>query len=114
MNAEHHLYKLIAEYLKTHPTTEESPMRLRLQGMPMPTEKIPPPAVPCGFKMGTILPLHSPAISGGGVSENFLQDMMAGGQLPPGMEGMAGMLGGGDGPSGGGAPKKMKRKIIRA
>lgn len=27
--------------------------------------------------MNTILPLHSPALSGGGVSENILQDMMA-------------------------------------
>ena len=27
--------------------------------------------------MGTILPLHSPAVSGGGVSENLLKDMMA-------------------------------------
>lgn len=27
--------------------------------------------------MSTILPLHSPALSGGGVSENFLKEMMA-------------------------------------
>jgi signal recognition particle subunit SRP19 len=26
--------------------------------------------------MGTILPLHSPAVSGGGVSENIFKDMM--------------------------------------
>lgn len=26
--------------------------------------------------MGDILPLHSPALSGGGVSENILRDMM--------------------------------------
>jgi len=32
--------------------------------------------VPKGVKFGTILPLHSPAISGGGVSENMFKDMM--------------------------------------
>lgn len=43
--------------------------------------------------MGSVLPLHSPAISGGGVSENFLKDMMdeMGDQLPEGMRGMANM-----------------------
>lgn len=109
----HHLYKMIAEYLKSHPTTEESPLKFRFAGMPPPKEKVPPPAVPRGFKIGSILPLHSPALSGGGVSDNFLKDMMGemGGQLPPGMEGMAGMLGGaGGGGGGGGQPKKVKEK----
>lgn len=77
--------------------------------------KAPVPAIPRGFKMGSILPLHSPALSGGGVSDNFLKDMMGemGGQMPPGMEGMAQMLGGGaggGGGGGGGAPKKVKEK----
>jgi len=71
--------------------------------------------------MGAILPYYSPAMTGGGVSENFFKDMMTemGGQLPPGMEGMQGMLGGA-GPSaaagggGEGKQKKVKRKIIRA
>jgi signal recognition particle subunit SRP19 len=27
--------------------------------------------------MNTILPLHSPALTGGGVSENFFRDVMA-------------------------------------
>lgn len=67
--------------------------------------------------MGSILPYYSPALSGGGVSDNFFKDMMAemGGQLPPGMEGMmnaAGAAGGGG--AGEGKPKKIKRKIIRA
>ncbi|KAK4993760.1 signal recognition particle subunit [Elasticomyces elasticus] len=73
----HHLYDLVSEHLRTHPTTEASPMRLRIQGLPTPDKPIPAPAVPRGWKIGTILPLHSPALSGGGVSENFLQDMMA-------------------------------------
>ncbi len=52
-------------------------MRLRIAGMPPPTKPYTPPAIPRGWKMNTILPLHSPAVSGGGVSENFLKDMMA-------------------------------------
>lgn len=121
IRGKHHLYKLIAEHLQAHPTTEESPLRLRVQGLPMPKDKIPPPAVPRGFKIGNILPLHSPALSGGGVSDNMLKDMMGemGGQLPPGMEGMAGLMnamgGGGGGASGGGgggggSQKKVKEK----
>jgi signal recognition particle subunit SRP19 len=67
--------------------------------------------------MGSILPYYSPAMTGGGVSDNFFKDMMAemGGQLPPGMEGMM-QNAVGAGPSGAaeGKPKKVKRKIIRA
>lgn len=73
---EHHLYNLVAAYLKQHPTTEESPLRLRIPGMPPPVGPPPPPAVPKGWKMGTILPLHSAAVTGGGVSENLFKDMM--------------------------------------
>ena len=84
-------------------------MKYRFGGMPPQKEPPPPPAIPRGFKIGSILPLHSPALSGGGVSDNFLKDMMSemGGQLPPGMEGM---LGGGAGGSGGGQQKKVKDK----
>ncbi|KAK0364065.1 signal recognition particle subunit [Friedmanniomyces endolithicus] len=112
----HHLYKLVAEYLKRHPTTEESAMKYRFGGMPAPKETPKPPAVPRGFKIGRILPLHSPALSGGGVSDNFMRDMMEGmgGQLPPGMEGMMGALSGAGGGGGGGGgaaqPKKVKEK----
>lgn len=99
---------MIASYLKSHPTTEDMPNKFRLQGMPIPKEKGTAPAIPRGSKMGSILPLHSPALSGGGVSENFLKDMMAemGGQLPAGM---GGMLGGGDAPPGP-SQKKVKDK----
>lgn len=82
-------------------------MKLPIQGLPMPKDgKIIPPAVPRGFKIGKILPLHSPAMSGGGVSENMMADMMRemGGQLPGGMPNLPGM-GGGDA---GGQPKKVK------
>ena len=90
-------------------------MRFRPQGLPLKDDKYIPPAIPRGFKMGTILPLHSPALSGGGVSDNFLKDMMAemGGQVPEGMEGLANMAnmgggGGGGGVGGGGGQKKIR------
>lgn len=110
--AEHHLYTLISKHLLANPTTEDSPMRLQLQGLPPPKDnKAPQPAIPRGFKMGNILPLHSPALSGGGVSDNFLKDMMAemGGQLPEGMQGMANMANMGAG----GGGKKQKVKVVR-
>lgn len=36
----------------------------------------PPPAVPKGWKISEILPVHSPALSGGGVSDNLMRDLM--------------------------------------
>lgn len=108
INNKHHLYILIAQYLKQHPTQTNTPFRLPIAGMPMPKE-MPEPAVPKGWKLNKILPLHSPALTGGGVSENFLQDMMAemGGQLPGGLE--SGASSGAEGKQ-----KKPKKKIIRA
>ena len=118
-----HLYRLVAAYLQAHPTTETSPLELRISGLEVP-EKLAKPAVPRGWKINDILPLHSPAMSGGGVSENFFKDMMAemqggggaaGGQLPPGMasmlNGMGGSSGGGgDAAGSGGEAKKKKEK----
>jgi signal recognition particle subunit SRP19 len=63
----------------------------------MPKE-MPEPAVPKGWKMSKILPLHSPALTGGGVSENFMQDMMA-------------EMMGGDGGSGANSGTESKKKI---
>lgn len=85
-------------------------MRLRIAGMPPPKEPLPAPAVPRGWKMGDILPLHSPALSGGGVSENILRDMMAEmqGQSGGAIDGVSGGTGGGGG--GGGKKKKDKGK----
>lgn len=114
MHNKHHLYTMIASHLKANPTTQESPLNLRLQGLPPPKDgKAPEPAIPRGFKMGSILPLHSPALSGGGVSDNFFKDMMSemGGQLPPGMEGMANMANMGAGGGGGGKPKMQKIRV---
>jgi signal recognition particle subunit SRP19 len=99
---EHHLYKMIATYLKSHPTTEQSPLKLRVPGLPMPKDnRIPAPAVPRGFKIGSILPLHSPALSGGGVSDNMMADMMkelGGSGGMPNMAGLSSMMGGGGAP----------------
>ena len=72
--------------------------------MPPPNGPPPPPAVPRGWKIGTVLPLHSPAVSGGGVSENILKDVMqemqgAGG--PGGMASLMGAMGNGSGSDGG-------------
>jgi signal recognition particle subunit SRP19 len=101
--AEHHLYLHVSAYLKQHPTTEDTPMELPIRGMPMPEKPPPPPSVPRGWKVNDILPLHSPAVTGGGVSENLLKEMMEG------------MGGGPAGPAGGGSSKKAKKqKIIRA
>ncbi|KAH6680137.1 signal recognition particle, SRP19 subunit [Halenospora varia] len=134
----HHLYTLISAHLKSNPTTPESAQRVRIPGVPTPdpSKPYPEPAIPKGWKMGTILPYYSSAITGGGVSENFFKDMMAemqgaggmpGGGMPggggmPDMAAMQAMMGGmggmgGAGPSGsggaGGGNKKEKKKIKR-
>lgn len=96
----HHLYILISQYLKANPTQKTTPFRLPIAGIPMPKE-MPEPAIPKGWKMNKILPLHSPALTGGGVSENFLQDMMA--EMQGGVEG-------GSGASSGTETKKKKDK----
>jgi signal recognition particle subunit SRP19 len=62
--------------------------------------------------MGNILPYYSPAMTGGGVSDNFMADMMA--QMGGGMPG----VGGPTLPAVEDKPpkkeKKPKQKIIRA
>ncbi|KAL9100953.1 MAG: hypothetical protein Q9163_003738 [Psora crenata] len=113
----HHLYKIVSAYLQSHPTTAQSPLRLPIQGIPLPDGPIPPPAVPKGYKINEILPLHSPALSGGGVSENIMKDMLqemqeqgAGGGIPAMLDGAmgGGPAGGSGGP--GEAAVKGKRK----
>lgn len=69
--------------------------------MPPVKAPLPPPATPRGWKIGTILPLHSAAVTGGGVSENLFKDMMAE------MQGQAG----GEAPTPAIKPKKEKKKI---
>lgn len=116
---EHHLYILVAQYLKAHPTTEQSPYRLRISGLPMPDKLPDAPPAPRGWKMSKILPIHSPAYSGGGVSDNPFKEAMAEMQnmqgmpgMPnmPNIPGMSGMGMPGMGESSGGGEKKKKEK----
>ena len=102
MSVEHHLYSLVSAHLRSHPATEASPLRLQVAGMP-PPDKQTPPAVPRGWKMGSILPLHSPALSGGGVSDNFLKEMMQE------MQGQQGMIDGNRSAGGSGVDGKRKK-----
>ncbi|EXJ66387.1 signal recognition particle subunit SRP19 [Cladophialophora psammophila CBS 110553] len=101
-----HLYTIIGKWLKENPTTKEAPLELRLQGLPIPENFLQTEvAVPRGWKMGTILPVHSSAVSGGGVRDDFFKEAMeelrhaqSQGHLP------AGGPGGGGGGGGGGMP----------
>ncbi|KAI0181796.1 signal recognition particle, SRP19 subunit [Hypoxylon sp. FL1284] len=93
----HHLYILVAEHLRAHPTTDASDAlrRVRVPGLRAPAdgEPWPRPAVPRGWKMGELLPAYSAAVTGGGVSENAFKDMMKE------MQGPGGAGGGGGGPA---------------
>ncbi|KAG5918100.1 hypothetical protein E4U61_002055 [Claviceps capensis] len=119
----HHLYILVAKHLLENPTTEDSPgLRARLGGQVQPPEgtAYPRPAVPRGWKISEFVPYVSPAMTGGGVSENLLTDMMRGMQgggdpmaaLMAGATGGAGMgmgMGEGAAASSGGKKKKDKK-----
>ena len=113
MDTEHHLYTLISKHLIAHPTTSESASRVQIPGLQPPdaSKPYPAPAIPKGWKMGSILPYYSPGLTGGGVSENFFKDMMAEmqGQVPgmPDMGALAGASGSGNG---GGEIKKKEKK----
>lgn len=74
---EHHLYLVVSEYLRSHPTGQNDPLKLQIRGLPMPEGTPPAPAVPRGWHINEIVPLHSSAMTGGGVSENMLQDFQA-------------------------------------
>lgn len=96
----HQLYILVAQHLRNHPTNEKTSAALwdRIPGGPPPPDRAKPyprPAVPRGWKMGELLPYYSPAMTGGGVSENLFKDMMKEMQGGPG-GGMPGMPGGMD------------------
>ena len=90
--------------------------------MPHQDKPAPPPSVPRGWKLNPILPLHSPALTGGGVSDNILKDMMsemggAGAGMPNlgALQSMFGGMGGGlpspgEGSSAGEGRKKEKKK----
>lgn len=114
----HQLYLLIAQHLRNNPTTDRSQaLWERVPGAPAPdrSKPYPRPAVPRGWKVGEFLPYYSPAMTGGGVSENLFKDMMkemqGGGDMASLLAG-AGAGGGGSGNAsedGGGKKKKDKK-----
>lgn len=131
INGKHHLYILVAKYLKSHPTTERSAgLRDQVRGMPPPppaNEPYPRPAVPRGWKLPELVPYLSPAMSGGGVSDNLFEDVMKGmqglqgaggaGGMPNMQQAMAALAGGGGmgalgapGAAAGGAVDKKAKK----
>jgi signal recognition particle subunit SRP19 len=71
------LYLIIAEYLRSNLTTPDDPLKLPLRGLAVPDGTPPVPAVPRGWRINEVVPLHSPAQTGGGVSENMLKDFQA-------------------------------------
>lgn len=101
----HQLYVLIAQHLRNHPASDRSQaLWERLPGVPAPdgNKPYPRPAVPRGWKVGEFVPYYSPAMTGGGVSENLFKDMMKEMQGGGGGVGdMASLLGGGGGAGGG-------------
>jgi signal recognition particle subunit SRP19 len=86
-----HLFRLLSDYLKKHPTTEntpkESPMYTKLSqmsGAQLP-DSFHPLAVPRGWKINDVLPLNSRALSSGEQSEemfNQMQKMFPGMNMP--------------------------------
>jgi signal recognition particle subunit SRP19 len=65
----------MAEHLQAHPVNTQSPLKVQIPGLKV--DKLPPPAaVPKGWKLNEILPVYSPALSGGGVSDNLMRDLM--------------------------------------
>lgn len=65
----------MAEYLHSHPVNTESPMKVQIPGLVV-DKPPPPPAVPKGWRINEILPVYSPALSGGGISDNLMRDLM--------------------------------------
>lgn len=104
----HHLYILISEHLKANPTTVASAKNTIVPGVPPPdpSKDYPTPAIPHGWKIGSILPSYSPALSDGGATEDMFKQMMSqmqssGGAMPggipggmPNMAALQGLLGG--------------------
>ena len=69
------LYAAVAQYLQSCPPTAEGPTKVQIPGYA--GDKPPaPPAIPKGWKINEILPAHSAALTGGGISDNLMKDLM--------------------------------------
>ena len=110
-----HLLLLVAQYLREHPTTPETPFQSMVFEQ---MKKAPgyngekhaePLAVPRGWKLNSILPVMSPAITGGKAPEQLMEQMSGG--LLGGLGGLGGA--GGATPNVPAVPKKPKRINIR-
>ncbi|KAF5100420.1 hypothetical protein D0Z00_001279 [Geotrichum galactomycetum] len=111
-----HLLLLVAQYLREHPTTPDTPFQSMVFEQ---MKKAPgyngekhaePLAVPRGWQLNSILPVMSPAITGGKAPEQLME------QMSGGLLGGLGGLGGADGtatPNIPAVPKKPKRINIR-
>ena len=106
-----HLFVAIAEYLGRFPTQVSDVMKLRIPGLPIPDKGYEAPKVPRGWKLNDVVPLHSSALSGGGVSDNFFKEAMEELRQAQIEQGRGGANGeeGADGDAGG-RRKKEKRK----
>ncbi|TQS34584.1 hypothetical protein Golomagni_05025 [Golovinomyces magnicellulatus] len=125
----HHLYILISKHLKANPTTVASARTMLIPGVPPPdpSKEYSAPAVPRGWKIGSILPYYSPALTDGGVSEDMFKQMFsqmqnsgAGttGGVPaglPDMSALQGLLGAAASSSAGASSsqEKTKKKVKR-
>lgn len=104
-----HLFLLLSQYLKEHPTTPnspfESPVFVQMQQSPgyNGEKHCEPLAVPRGWKINEFLPVISPAITGGKAAEQMMEQMSN--QMIPGLNAPAGGT-----PA---IPKKPKRINIR-
>lgn len=121
INNKRHLFRALAEYMQQHPTTKDTPFESpvfeqmqRAQGY-RGERFCEPLAVPRGWKINEVLPVISPAITGGKAGEEMMEQMSQ--QMFPGMMGGAGGPGlpGAGGPGGNvpNVPKKVKRINIR-
>jgi signal recognition particle subunit SRP19 len=78
IKTKHALYLAIAKYLRDHPTKAEDVLKVPVDGLP--SDKVPAKAaIPKGMNINAILPLHSPAMSGGGINSDMFKGMLGGG-----------------------------------
>ena len=68
-------YAAVAQYLRSHPPSAEGSTKVQIPGYAA-DKPHPLPAIPKGWKINEILPAHSAALTGGGISDNLMKDLM--------------------------------------